>query len=89
MEGIKKEIKDWLKTRPKKIQQMAEKWPPYNIYRLTTTGQHCYLHSYSEDGTVSIIVNGHDSEVLNMMNQHMPCNVFGINPEELEVFVEN
>ncbi len=82
---MKKEFNDWLSTRPEIIKKMGEKWPPWNRYRLKTTGQHCYLCSYSEDETVTITIYGHDTSALDAMNQMLPRNVFGVNPEDLEI----
>lgn len=44
-----------------------------------------HLYSYSEDGTVTVTVDGHDSEILDAMNSAMPINVFGISADDLEV----
>ena len=84
-EKMKKEFDEWLRDRPAVIKELAEKLPPWNRYQLKTTGQHCHLYSYSEDGTVTITVDGHDSEILDAMNSAMPINVFGISSDDLEV----
>jgi len=82
---VKKEFNEWLEGRPEVIQKLAEKLKPWFRYRLKPTGQHCLLYSYSEDGTVTITVDGHDSEWLDKMNKMMPINVFGISPDDLEI----
>lgn len=79
-----REFNEWLKYRPEIIKEIANKVPPWNRYKLKTTGQYCDLYSYSEDGTVTIIVNGHESEILNQVNKIAPVSVFGINPDDLE-----
>jgi len=85
MEDYEIEFEEWLKDRPEIIKTMAGKLKPWFRYRLKTTGQHCNLYSYSENGTVTIEVNGHDSEVLDAINKMIPIGVFGINPDDLEV----
>lgn len=40
----------WLASRPPEIRAAAEKYPPGQPYRLTTTGQKVWLASYSEPG---------------------------------------
>jgi hypothetical protein len=84
MEELEIEFNEWLKDRPEIIKLMAEKLKPWLRYRLKTTGQHCNLYSYSEDGTVTVTVNGHDSEILNHMNELIEVNVFGVSPDDLE-----
>ncbi len=80
-----KEFNEWLNGRPEVIKEMAAKLKPWNRYRLKQTGQHCTLYSYSEDGTVTINVNGHDSEALDAINNMTQVRVFGINPDDLEL----
>lgn len=80
---------EWMAERPELIQTVAKK---YNLradllYCLKTTNQHVTLHSFSEDGTVTV-------NVLDKFNQHRPVTrllpginerrVFGIFPEDLE-----
>ena len=81
----KKEFEEWLDGRPDVIQKMAVSLKPWFRYRLKPTGQHCSLYSYFEDGTVTITVDGHDTEALDMVNKVMPVNVFGISPDDLEI----
>lgn len=79
------EFNEWLKDRPEVIKKMAEKLKPWLKYKLKTTGQHCTIYSFSEDGTVTIYIDGHDDEVLNKINQLIAIKVFGIDPDDLEV----
>tara|TARA_R100000655_G_scaffold96594_1_gene139145 strand:- start:2402 stop:2767 length:366 start_codon:yes stop_codon:yes gene_type:complete len=72
---------EWLVDKPKKIKDIAKKVKPWFRYRIKETGQHCTVVSYFEDGTLKVNVDGHDLEVLDVMNQ---VNVFGINPDDLE-----
>jgi len=84
---MKNELEIWLEGRPQIIKDLVVKLPPSCRYKLSSTGQHCDVYSYSENGTVTITVNGHDSEVLDAINKMIPMNVFGINPNDLE-FIE-
>ncbi len=85
MTELEQNLQEWLSGRPEVIKEMAEKLKPWERYRLKPTGQHCTLYSYSENGTVTITVGGHDSEPLDAMNKMTLINVFGIDPNELEL----
>ena len=86
--GKFKEFDIWLQDRPEVIQTMARKYPPWFHYRLKPTGQHCELYSYSEDGTVTVGIIGHDKEMLNQVAQVTRLGVFGIDPNDLEILEE-
>ena len=69
----------WVAARPPVIKVMCEKLPPGRLYRLNTTGQRGTIHSYSEDGTVT----------MNFPADLNPCSifpvqVFGLNPNDIE-----
>jgi len=74
-----REWEEWLSTRPQVIQDMADATPPWHEYLLKTTGQTVRLHSYSEDGTVTVDVISPP----NLLGD-LPT-VFGIDPSDLEV----
>lgn len=80
-----RDFEEWLSARPKIIQQLGNRLPPWNRYRMKETGQHCSMYSYSEDGTVTVTVDGHDSEPLDTINKMCPVNVFGVHPDDLEI----
>jgi hypothetical protein len=80
-----REFAAWFNSRPEKVRRIIADKPPWNRYRIKVTGQHCCLYSYSEDGTVTVTIDGHDSEVLAAINRIMPVNVFGIDPDDLEI----
>lgn len=82
---VKKEFAKWLESKPQVIHDLVEKVKPWHDYRIKTTGQHCHLLSYSENGTVTVFVSGHDSEALNQAYHVLPITVFGIKPEDLEI----
>ena len=77
-------LEEWLKDRPQSIKDTARSSPPWNRYRLTKTGQHGTIRSYSEDGTVSMEFYGHDSPDLAAINEMTHVVVFGIDPADLE-----
>jgi hypothetical protein len=68
---------EWVASRPPGIQTMCEKWPPDRLYRMEPTGQRVLLHSYEEDGTVTV-------DILGTFNA-LVCErrVFGIDPASL------
>lgn len=68
----------WVKTRPEVIQAMCAKLPPDRLYRIKSTGQRVTLHSYSEDGTVTVDITGQ----YNMLT--FARQVFGIRSDDLE-----
>lgn len=70
--------KKWVKSRPKKVRVIAERFDPWSLYRLKDTGQRVTLRSISEDGTVSVNITG-DFNVI-MFDRY----VFGIDPDKLE-----
>ncbi len=77
-----KEIEEWLKDRPQVIKDLCKKLPPFKLYKLKYCEQPelfslVTLHSYNEDGTVTVYVSKKFNITL------MERNVFGINPERL------
>ena len=74
-------FEEWLEGRPQIIRAMAASHPPDKKYRLTTTGQIGFLHSYSEDGTVTL----NFPEEWNPQQLDGGRRVFGLNPADLEV----
>lgn len=71
------EWQHWLKGRPEMIQKLGQRFKPWKVYRLTTTGQRCRLYSFSEDNTVTVSV----TKELNLIN--FERRVFGIDPDTL------
>jgi hypothetical protein len=70
--------KEWVATRPESVQSLSQQLPPDRLYRLKSSGHRGTIHSYSEDGTVTIEVTGAYNLVI-----FERC-VFGIKPEDLE-----
>lgn len=68
----------WLSSRPKAIQDLAAQLPPDRLYLLKKAGHRCTIHSYSEDGTVTVHVTGDYNLVV------YGRKVFGVVPADLE-----
>ena len=69
---------EWLDERPPNVRAVAERFPPWELYRMKDTGQRVTVASFYEDGTVSVDVTGQFNAT--MFNS----NVFGIDPANLE-----
>lgn len=68
----------WLQERPPEIREMCRKFPPNLLYRMEETGHRVTIHSYSEDGTVTVNVDGDFNSVM------FDRQVFGVSPESLK-----
>jgi hypothetical protein len=68
---------EWLEGRPEIIQKLAAKCPPGRLYLLKTSNHRVFPYSYSEDGTITVVVSGDYSAVM------FERRVFGINPDDL------
>lgn len=73
-----KQWDEWVKTRPKSVQKLARKFPPNKLYRIKPKGQRVTIHSYSEDGTLTVNVTGEYNAVV------FDRQVFGMKPRDLE-----
>ena len=73
----KAELNKWLEGRPPIIQDLCKKFPPDRLYLYKPTNHRVTLYSYSEDGTMTIVVSGDYNAVV------FPRHVFGIKPEDL------
>lgn len=71
-------FESWLATRPPLIQELGRKIRPNRLYRFKDSGQRCYVYSWSEDGTVTVVVDGQFNVTL------FDRQVFGVNPDTLE-----
>lgn len=80
-EGQIAEWAEWVAERPPAVRVVAEKFFPWKLYRLTSTGHRVTLVSFGEtkDGTIALRINvSGDYNALAFERQ-----VFGIAPEEL------
>ena len=68
----------WVASRPESVRKLCRSLPPDRLYRLKTSSHRVTIYSYSEDGTVTVIVSG-DYNALAFERR-----VFGIKPEQLE-----
>jgi hypothetical protein len=75
---INPDAQEWIDGRPKVIKAMIAKTPPNLLYRLKPTGQRVTIYSYSEAGTVTVLVSGQ----YNLTDYER--RVFGVNPDDLE-----
>lgn len=72
------EWQQWISERPAIIQDMAGRIRPDTLYQLKQTGQRVYPKSFSEGGTVTVIVPGE----FNLLP--FDIEVFGLSPDDLE-----
>lgn len=72
----------FLESRPAHVRAVAEKFQPWTLYRMKSTGHRVTIASFSEntDGSVTLVVN-----VTGQFNLvFFERAVFGIPPEDLE-----
>ncbi len=80
-EPTKKQItgwRHWVASRPPCIRVVAERFDPWSLYRMRSTGQRVTVQSFSEDGTITVAVTGQFNAVL------FDRDVFGVDPDDLE-----
>lgn len=70
---------DWVNSRPAVVQDLCRRFPPNHTYRVGRAT--CRITSYSEDGTVTVLVDAKDNP-----HELIPFTrkVFGVTPDELE-----
>ena len=80
------EWEEWVNTRPAVVKDLCLRYPPNKLYRIKTTGQRVTIHSYAEDGTVTVDVTGEfnrviiDTQVFGVAATHLvECDVPGPN----------
>lgn len=73
-----REWREWVASRPESVRVVAERLDPWSLYRMKSTGQRVTVHSFSEDGTVTVDITGE----FNL--QLFDSQVFGIDPDDLE-----
>ena len=71
------EWKAWVASRPACVRVIAERFDPWSLYQMKSTGHRCTLVSISENGTITVAING-DLNFVTFDRQ-----VFGINPDDL------
>jgi len=78
LEMDKKVWDEWVKTRPEIVQDLCERFPPDRLYRINGDGHRVTIHSYSEDGTMTVNVSGEYNSVI------FERQVFGIKPDDIK-----
>ena len=79
-EPTQEEVDGWRvfkESLPEKIRIVADKFEPWRLYKMSSTGHRCYVHSIGEDGTMMMTVSDKYNLVM------YPRIVFGIPAEEL------
>jgi hypothetical protein len=71
------EWKAWVASRPDCVRKVAERFDPWSLYQMKSTGHRCTLISFFEDGTVKVAIT---SEFNALMFERQ---VFGISPDDL------
>ena len=67
----------WRAGRPKVIRDLAKRFRPWKLYRMTSTGHRVIPYSFSEDGTMTVVVSARYNLI------RFERRVFGINPDDL------
>jgi hypothetical protein len=70
--------KEFVSSRPEVVRKVAERFFPWELYRLKDTDQRVTMYSFSEDGTMSVIVSGQYNFTM------FDRRVFGVDPDDLE-----
>lgn len=76
------EWRGWVSGRPENVRAVAEKFDPWSLYRIKSTGQRVTLVSFGEqeDGDVTLTVNVTGQFNLIAFDRE----VFGVEPDDLE-----
>lgn len=72
----------WLASRPPAVKAIAERFPPWELFKLKKTGQKGSIYSVNENGTVTAIFPGEWNQHWQEANENR--KVFGIDPDDLE-----
>lgn len=71
------EYRQWVAERPEVVRKIAERFTPWTLYHLKSTGQRVMPEGFGENGTMSVIVSGR----FNLID--FERSVFGIDPDDL------
>ena len=78
-EATLRDWQEWLGQRPPEVRALAERLPPWNLYRMQSTGHRVTMKAYDENGTVRVVVSPQYNCVV------FGREVFGVDPDDLEV----
>src|SRR5262245_33747881 len=77
----------WVAERPNHVRAIAERFDPWTMYRLTTTGQRCRLIGFHEtSGEIPVTVYVYVEHPL--LGEVTGRNVFGIDPATVVPWTE-
>ena len=68
----------WCKKRPPVVRELAERFPPWELFRMKSTGHRCTVAAIAENGTVRVDITGEFNQTL------FDRSVFGVDPGDLE-----
>ena len=68
----------WADSLPEPAHANAKKFPPWELFRMKSTGQRVTLNGCNDNGTISVTVSGKYNAVL------AERIVFGVDPADLE-----
>lgn len=81
------EFAAWIAERPDHVRAVAEKFDPWTMYRLTTTGQRCQVIGFHEStGPVPVTVYIYAENAT--LGPITGVNVFGIDPATVVPWTE-
>ena len=74
--------KKWVASRPENVRKVAERFEPWSLYRMKSTGHRVIIYGFSENNggpvTMTIVVSGKFNLVA------FERQVYGIDPDDLE-----
>jgi hypothetical protein len=71
------EWKAWVASLPDCVRIIAERFDPWSLYQMKSTGHRCTLLSISENYTVTVAITGDFNAIM------FDRQVFGISPDDL------
>ncbi len=75
---VLREHRKWLAARPPAIRELAERFPPWSLFRLKSTGHRVHVIAYGENGTLRVAVTGRFNALA------FERQVFGVDPNDME-----
>lgn len=77
-----REWKKWVSTRPATIRAVAEKFEPWSLYRMKSTGDRVTLFSFAEEKNGKVTLTVEIRAAFNVVL--FERRVFGVDPDDLE-----